>query len=118
MHVEEHNHCFMHYFGVKTLSETLFSPPFMKSERVTGLGRGVRRPRHFRVLEPLAAERGDGARDSPDDLQLLRVQGHEHDAAARDRHVEGELPGVHARGGPRRRAPAGSGSICLKEKKI
>ena len=23
--IEEHNHCFMHYFGVKTLSETLFS---------------------------------------------------------------------------------------------
>ena len=30
MHIEEHNHCFMHYFGVKTLSETLFSPPLMK----------------------------------------------------------------------------------------
>ena len=26
----EHNHCFMHYFGVKTLSETLFPPPLMK----------------------------------------------------------------------------------------
>ena len=23
-YIEEHNHCFMHYFGVKTLSETLF----------------------------------------------------------------------------------------------
>ena len=30
MHLEEHNHCFMHYFGVKTLSETLFPPPLMK----------------------------------------------------------------------------------------
>ena len=29
MHIEEHNHCFMHYFGVKTLSETLFFPPLM-----------------------------------------------------------------------------------------
>ena len=29
-HIEELNHCFMHYFGVKTLSETLFSPPLMK----------------------------------------------------------------------------------------
>ena len=31
MHIEEHNHCFMHYFGVKTLSETLFPPPLMKA---------------------------------------------------------------------------------------
>ena len=30
MYIEEHNHCFMHYFGVKTLSETLFSPPLKK----------------------------------------------------------------------------------------
>ena len=30
MHIEEHNHCFMHYLGVKTLSETLFSPPLMR----------------------------------------------------------------------------------------
>ena len=28
MHIEEHNHCFMHYFGVKKLSGTLFAPPF------------------------------------------------------------------------------------------
>ena len=26
---EEHSHCFMHYFCVKTLSETLFPPPLM-----------------------------------------------------------------------------------------
>ena len=31
MYIEEHNHCFMHYFGVKTLCETLFSPPLMKA---------------------------------------------------------------------------------------
>ena len=30
LHLEGHNHCFMHYFGVKTLSETLFSPPLME----------------------------------------------------------------------------------------
>ena len=30
MYKEEHNHCFMHNFGVKTLSETLFPPPLMK----------------------------------------------------------------------------------------
>ena len=30
MHTEEHNHCFMHYFGVKTLSETPCSPPLMQ----------------------------------------------------------------------------------------
>ena len=30
MHIEEHNHCFMHYFSVKTLSETPFSPPLKK----------------------------------------------------------------------------------------
>ena len=36
-------------------------------------------------------------------LQLLRPEGDEHDAAARDRHDLGELPGVHARGGPRQR---------------
>ena len=30
MYIEEHNHCLTHYFGVKTLSETLFSPPLMK----------------------------------------------------------------------------------------
>ena len=28
---EEHNHCFMHYFGVKTLSETPFPPPLLKT---------------------------------------------------------------------------------------
>ena len=28
-HIEEHNHCFMHYFGVQTLPETPFSPPLM-----------------------------------------------------------------------------------------
>ena len=27
MHIEEHKHCFMHYFGVKTLSEMSFPPP-------------------------------------------------------------------------------------------
>ena len=37
-HIEEHNHCFMHYFGVKTLSETLFSPPLMHP------GDGARQP--------------------------------------------------------------------------
>ena len=26
-YIEEHHHCFMHYFGVKTLSETLFPLP-------------------------------------------------------------------------------------------
>ena len=31
MQVEGHNHCFVHYFGVKTLFGTLFSPPLMKS---------------------------------------------------------------------------------------
>ena len=30
MYIEEHSHCFMHYFGVETLSEMLFSPPLMK----------------------------------------------------------------------------------------
>ena len=30
MHIEGHKHCSMHYFGVKTLSETPFSPPLMK----------------------------------------------------------------------------------------
>ena len=30
MHIEEHNHCFMHYFGVRTLPETLFPPPLKK----------------------------------------------------------------------------------------
>ena len=35
---EEHNHYFMHYFGVKTVSETLFSPPLMKA------GDGTRQP--------------------------------------------------------------------------
>ena len=29
MYIEEHNHCCMHYFGVKTLSETLFPPPVL-----------------------------------------------------------------------------------------
>ena len=28
MYIEEHNHCFIHYFGVKTLSDTLFFPAF------------------------------------------------------------------------------------------
>ena len=27
MHLEEHNHCFMHCFGVETLSGTLLAPP-------------------------------------------------------------------------------------------
>ena len=31
MHLEGHNHCFMHYFGVKPLSETLFPPPLMNA---------------------------------------------------------------------------------------
>ena len=30
MDIEEHSHCFMHYFGVKTLSETPFSSPLMQ----------------------------------------------------------------------------------------
>ena len=30
MYIEGHNHCFMHYFGVKALFETFFSPPLMK----------------------------------------------------------------------------------------
>ncbi len=29
MYLEGHNHCFMHYFGVKTLSEAHFPPPLM-----------------------------------------------------------------------------------------
>ena len=29
MYIEGHNHCFMLYFGVKTLSETPFTPPLM-----------------------------------------------------------------------------------------
>ena len=31
MHIEEHNHCFMQYFGVKTLSETLFFHAFKET---------------------------------------------------------------------------------------
>ena len=31
MHIEEHNHCFMHYFGVKTRFGTLFFPLVMNS---------------------------------------------------------------------------------------
>ena len=31
MHIAERNHCFMQYFGVKTLSETPFSPPLIKA---------------------------------------------------------------------------------------
>ena len=30
MHIEGHSHCLMHYFGVKTLFGTLFSPPLRK----------------------------------------------------------------------------------------
>ena len=30
MYIEEHSHSFMHYFGVKTLSETPCSPPLMQ----------------------------------------------------------------------------------------
>ena len=38
MHTEEHSHCIMHNFGVKTLSETFF-PSLMKAGYgVTGLG--------------------------------------------------------------------------------
>ena len=40
---EEHNHCFMHHFGVKTLSETLFPPPLKKP------GYGARRKLSPRV---------------------------------------------------------------------
>ena len=40
---QEHNHCFMHYFGVKTLSATLFSPPLMIP------GDGARRCRRSRT---------------------------------------------------------------------
>ena len=29
--IEEHNHCFMHCFGVKALFETFFSPPLMQA---------------------------------------------------------------------------------------
>ena len=32
MYIEEHNHCFMLYFGVKTLSETPFPPPLLKPD--------------------------------------------------------------------------------------
>ena len=38
MHVEEHNHCFMLYFGVKTLSETPFPPPLMNAGYGARLG--------------------------------------------------------------------------------
>ena len=38
MHIAEHNHCFMQYFGVKTLSETFFSQPSMKPGYGPGLG--------------------------------------------------------------------------------
>ena len=30
LYIEEHNRCLMHYFGVKTLSETFFFPPLIK----------------------------------------------------------------------------------------
>ena len=48
MHIEEHNHCFMHYFGVKTLSETPFPPPLMKP------GYGARRERRPKKAKPRA----------------------------------------------------------------
>ena len=39
MQVEEHNHCFMHFFGVKTLSGTLWGTAFNENgKRVAGLG--------------------------------------------------------------------------------
>ena len=51
MHIAEHNHCYMHYFGVKTLSETLFPPPLMKPgygarSRLRGLVRAAYVPYH------------------------------------------------------------------------
>ena len=46
MHIEEHNHCFIHYFGVKTLSETLFSPPLKKP------GYGARSLRQLAMARP------------------------------------------------------------------
>ena len=38
MHIEQHSHCFMHCFGVKTLSKTPFSPPLMKPGQKKGSG--------------------------------------------------------------------------------
>ena len=39
MRIEEHDHRFMRYFGVKTLSETPFSPSLMEAGYgATGLG--------------------------------------------------------------------------------
>ena len=52
----------MHYFGVKTLSETLFSPPLMKSgygARYAGL------PRDLRAERGAGAVRGGGGAALP-----------------------------------------------------
>ena len=52
MHTEEHNHCFIHYFGVKTLSDTLFSPPLMQP----GYGARQEHPPPEEVPLPLRRE--------------------------------------------------------------
>ena len=38
MRIEEHNHCFMRYFGVKPLSGTLFPPPLVNAGYGARLG--------------------------------------------------------------------------------
>ena len=56
MHIEEHNHCFMQHFGVKTLSETPFSPPLIKAGY--GARRDAERPGPPRGLRRVRRGRG------------------------------------------------------------
>ena len=67
MYIEGHNHCFKHYFGVKILSETLFSPPLMKpgcGAKKKGLrGEVQRQTRWMEAREELGAGLGRPATD-------------------------------------------------------
>ena len=56
------NHCFIHYFGVKTLSETLFSPPLKKP------GYGARR--RAGAALPRVGACGTAAGGAPEEVQL------------------------------------------------
>ena len=91
MYLEEHNHCFMHYFGVKTLSDALFPPPLMKP------GYGAR-------YETLNDDAKRKVYDKEGE-EGLKEQGNEDEQAAQmyrqffGREPDGKVRIVHGRGG-------------------
>ena len=68
MPIEERNHCFMHYLGVKTLSETLCSPPLMKA------GDGTRRELAARKTQEREDARRTAAAEGRDEFRVNLLQ--------------------------------------------